>query len=272
MQTYNSEPGFEFRFATLVKVLHRSTVGADDQTMLSLSDDELGEEIRTMSAYIDKLLEKISFSLKNSSSDKMDPLPEVPSDADEKYRELHLRYQKTLKDLARAKRTQFAQNYSKSAENLGSGKRPSLRSRSTTTLSSFFGEYDKRQRLEMSNIDSNVKLTVPNNSPKSKELKRTLTIDLDDQIESRTAVTQSVQRPSLARTNSRKLERLDSVTQSLISITDEFAENELLNEFNTFTEKLTDTVIRQKQIPETIIGQPDLFDDDAEDEVFLENR
>ena len=44
---------------------------------------------------------------------------------------------------------------------------------------------------------------------------------------------------SIARDGS-KSGRLDSVTQSLVSITDEYADNSLLKGFHEFTEKLTD--------------------------------
>ena len=58
-----------------------------------------------------------------------------------------------------------------------------------------------------------------------------------------------IQKPyfSIARDGS-KSARLDSVTQSLVSITDEYAENSLLKGFHEFTEKLTDQGMGSKYV------------------------
>ena len=52
---------------------------------------------------------------------------------------------------------------------------------------------------------------------------------------------------SIARDGS-KSGRLDSVTQSLVSITDEYADNSLLKGFHEFTEKLTDQGMGSKYV------------------------
>jgi len=72
------------------------------------------------------------------------------------------------------------------------------------------------------------------------------------------------------------VEQFDSVTQSLISITDEYAENGLLKEFNIFTDKLTEEVLRKKDVSGSIAESPtvvqSVYDSgfNENDEVFVD--
>lgn len=258
-----------------IQVFNRLTTTTDGETLIQMNDAELREEIKKMSNHVDKLLENISLSLKSTNGATIsDKILDLPDDADDRYKDLYKNYQQTLNELSRLKsQTQTDENFqsirhTKSTDEIHVKRMSSLRSQSTTTLSTFFGHYDKRQRFEKMSKDNDV--IVPNNSPRSKNnVKRKITIDLEGPSESRSSIFQNstssmdtgyVESP-------KKLERLDSVTQSLISITDEYADNGLLKEFNSFTEKLTEQVIRKKDVSEDV-GEEKNYRESFNDEVF----
>merc|ERR1719220_142036 len=128
-------------------------------------------------------------------------------------------------------------SHSRSAGDLRPRKLHSLRSESTTALGSFFEGYQKRQRNERQSLEKQDSVPLSTGS-RNREFRRKITIDLQEDTGTDSAISITEKSSSSFARDGPKSGRLDSVTQSLVSITDDYADNSLLKEFHNFTEKL----------------------------------